>query len=678
MPRMRAVSRASERGEHSHMVRRLAPVVFAAVVLLLLPWPLVVSPAVGQMTPEGIEALKQLKDRMEQMERRHQDESEEMRRRIEHLERALREAGSGSVRAQRENPDKEQAERQQQEEQADTQRRLKQLERAVAVNPPAPDPETSLRVNIRKPERYTACPGFLGCTPEPHLELEIPAPAKGPGWELDLLGYARWRFNLHHNFSDAVNTVPGDAGHIAGVTTKNGSGASFGGNVLGVPRQQANFIRYTDIRGYVSTALKKDPFMLVYSFDFAGDEFNDGVLLGNDTGPLGAAGQRQFQVNTQLFYLQYDGWATVRLGRIPSHLGNGIVGHIVRDGVTAIKPVTDRLSLQTTWVHGSTGRSVSNQAGTTFLPFTGTAVNQSSETAQQKVQDVTGKEENLEGILLLANYKPAPAHRVQGFLWRMWDTTAAGRNKQNQYVDLNGAGVFDLKTDGTVNYWWELAHLRGTTPAISGAAGGTAGTRDTNRAYLAYLDMRYTLPDRLQPVRPNLLSPGFTFGFGSGDNKPNDGRNSNFDQLFVDEASFKYNFLFSDDIHGFNGRSFDTRRGGGFSNITFVQPYLLIKPTPKIETRLAWTYLTATVPQPAGTGPLGPAPVLNSALAYSTTAVLGDATRDVGQELDVLVDYFLVPNARLFAYWGEFFPGRIYAPHRENAIKFETGLEFRF
>lgn len=674
------------------MVRRLAPVVLAAVVLLLLPWPLAVSPAAGQVTAEGVEALKQLKERMEQMERRHQEEREEMRRRFEQLERALQGAGKDAAHAPREHGDKAEtgsqapSERQrEQEERAETQRRLGQLERAVAASPP-PDPETSLRVNIRKSERYTACPGFLGCTPEPHLELEIPAPAKGPGWELDLLGYARWRLNLHHNFSDAVNTVPGDAGHIAGVTTKNGSGASFGGNVLGVPSQQANFIRYTDIRGYVSTALKKDPFMLVYSFDFAGDEFNDGVLLGNDTGPLAAAGQRQFQVNTQLFYLQYDGWATVRLGRIPGHLGNGIVGHIVRDGVTAIKPVTDRLSLQTTWIHGSTGRSVSNQAGTTFLPFTGTAVNQSSETAQQKVQDVTGKEENLEGILLLANYKPAPAHRAQGFLWRMWDTTAAGRNKQNQYVDLNGAGVFDLKTDGTVNYWWELVHLRGSTPAITpsaanpllGAAGGAAGRRDTNRASLAYLDMRYTLPDRLQPVRPNLLAPGFTFGFGSGDNKPNDGRNSNFDQLFVDEASFKYNFLFSDDIHGFNGRSFDTRRGGGFSNITFVQPYLLIKPLPKLETRLAWTYLTATVPQPAGTGPLGPAPVLNPALAYSTTAVPGDATRDVGQELDVLVDYYVRPTARLFAYWGEFFPGRIYAPHRENAIKFETGLEFRF
>ncbi len=667
------------------MVRRLVPIVLAAVVLLLQPWLLGVSPAAGQTTAEGVEALKQLKERMEQMERRHQAEREEMLRRFEQLERALQGAGKDAAQAPQGLGDKAETgnrtptEPLEQGERADTQRRLEQLERAVAASPPPPDPETSLRVNIRKPSRYTACPGFIGCAPEPHLELEMPAPAKGPGWELDLLGYTRWRFNARHAFGDTVNTVAGDAGHIAGVTTKNSSGASFGGNVLGTDtNRQLSFLRYTDIRGYVTTALKKAPFMLVYGLDFAGDEFNDGVLLGNDLGPLAAAGQRQFQVNTQLFYLQYDGWATVRAGRMPGHLGNGIIGHIVRDSVTAIKPWTPELSTQLTWVHGSTGRSIDNQAGVSFLPFTGNAVSQNSETAQQKVGDVTGKEENLEGILLLANYKITPSHRTQGFLWRMWDTTAVGRNKQNQYVDLNGSGLFESRLSGSLNYWWELAHLRGTSPVNSGAAGGVAGRRERHRAYLAYLDMQYTPPEAFQPVWQRFLSPGITFGYGSGDNRPNDETNTNFDQLFVDEASFKYNFIFSDDVHGYNGRGFDTRRGGGFSNVTFAQPYLIVRPTPKLETRLSWTYLTATVSQPAGTGVLGPRPVLSSSLAYSTTSVPGDATRDIGQEVNVLTDYYVTPTARLFAYWGEFFPGRLYAPHRENAIKFESGLEWRF
>ncbi len=656
---------------------RLLVLLSAAVVLTLWPGVLHAESPGGRDQPETHELLKRMIERMEQMERRHQAEREEMKRRIEHLERALRETGAGPAQAQSEPPEKDRTEQQRREEGAETQRRLEQLERAVAASPP-PDPETSLRVNIRKPSRYTACPGFMGCAPEPQLHLELPAPAKGPGWELDLLGYTRWRFNIHHAFGDTVNTVAGDPGHIAGVTTKNSSGASFGGNVLGTDNKQVSFLRYSDIRGYVTTALKKAPFMLVYRLDFAGDKFNDGVLLGNDLGPLAAAGQRQFQVNTQVFYLQYDGWATLRAGRMPGHLGNGIVGHIVRDSVTAIKPWTPELSTQLTWVHGSTGRSIDNQAGVSFLPFTGNAVNQNSETAQQKVQDVTGKEENLEGVLLLANYKINPSHRIQGFLWRMWDTTAAGRNKQNQYIDLNGSGLIESPLSGSLNYWWELVHLRGTTPVNSGAAGGIAGRRDTHRAYLAYLDLQYTPPGAFQPVGQRFLSPGLTVGYGSGDNRPNDETNTNFDQLFVDEASFKYNFIFSDDVHGYNGRGFDTRRGGGFSNVTFVQPYLVVRPMPKLETRIAWTYLTATVPQPAGTGVLGPRPVLNSALAYSPTAVPGDATRDIGQELNVLTDYFVTPTARLFAYWGEFFPGRLYAPHRENAIKFESGLEWRF
>lgn len=535
------------------------------------------------------------------------------------------------------------------------------LERLEQLAEPAPAPEPGFRVRIRTPEELraynpVACPGFMECPPEPQLQLEAPKPTTGPGWELELQAYNRFRFNIYDNFSDTRN-APGST--AANRTFVNDSSCSFNTSCKDDAR-----LRFSTMRGYVTSAIKSGPFMAVVSIDYAGDSFNDGVLLGNDTGSLGAAGQRQWLVNPQLYYLQYDGWAKVKLGRQYAHVGNGIVGHIPRDMVAVSKSWTEQFNTQLNYVYGSTGRSIPNQ---------GSGTNAINQTTQNKVNDVNGKEEGLEGLMLVFNYTPLPMNRLQLFLWSMFDTTAGGVNKQNQYIDVNGSGRL-----GRMDYAFELAHLRGTTPVISGAAGGMAGARENNRAYLAYLDLRYTLStEMVRAYKDDVLSLGATFGFGSGDDNPNDGINKNFDALFIDETSFRYNFLFSDDIHGFNGRGFDTRRANGFSNVTFIQPYVIVRPTENLQTKVAWTFLRASVPQPAGTGVLGPQPVLSQALAFNATA-FGGPTRDVGQEIDVLIDYFFNAHARIFSYFGMFLPGRIYAPFADHALKYELGIELRF
>jgi hypothetical protein len=569
---------------------------------------------------------RQLKEEMERLETQHQAEREEMKRRIEQLEKK-------------------------------------------ALDAPPPAPGSSFHVRIRKPEELrpyspVVCPGFMECLPEPQLQLEAPTPAKGSGWELELQAYTRFRFNLYDNMSDTRNAPGSTSGNR---TFVNDSSCSFNTSC-----KEDSRLRFSTMRGYTTGAIKHGPFMAVLSLDVAGDNFNDGVLLGNDSGPLAAAGQRQWLVNPQLYYLQYDGWARVRAGRLMNHVGNGIVGHITRDSVMAIKNWTDQFSTQVTYVYGSTGRSIPNQSGPVFQPQGSSASSTINQTTQSKVNDVSGKEENLEGGMLIFNYTPNPLNRLQFFLWRMWDTTAGGLNKQNQYIDLNGSGRL-----GRMDYAFELVHLNGTSPAISGAAGGTPGTREAHRANLGYLDLRYALPPELLRVeKQDLLSLGAAFGYGSGDNNPNDGKNKNFDNLFIDETSFRYNFLYSDDIHGYNGRGFDTRRGSGFSNTTFVQPYVVLKPIEKFEMRVSWSFLWASVAQPAGTGVLGPKPVLNSALAYSSTAV-GGPTRDIGQEVDVLADYFFSPAVRFFSHFGMFLPGRIYGPSADNALKYELGVEYR-
>jgi hypothetical protein len=168
---------------------------------------------------------------------------------------------------------------------------------------------------------------------------------------------------------------------------------------------------------------------------------------------------------------------------------------------------------------------------------------------------------------------------------------------------------------------------------------------------------------------------GATFGFGSGDNNPQDGTNRNFDNLFTDETGFRYNFLFSDDIHGFNGRGFDSRRGSGFTNVTFAQPYAIVRPRPDLQAKFAWTLLRASVAQPAGTGVLGSRPLLHPALSYNQTPV-GGPTKDIGQEFDVLLDYF---TARFASSPTSACSSPVAsAPFQDHALKYEVGIEYRF
>ena len=556
---------------------------------------------------------------------------------------------------------------QQQIQREELQRRIERLEQtaasqpAVAAPPPAADsPWTSFHFNIRKPEQLrpynpVTCVGFMGCTAEPQLQLDAPKRAKSPGWEIELQAYNRFRFNLYDNFSDTRNASGSTPGNR---TFVNNSSCSFNTSC-----KEDQRMRFFNWRGYVTGAIKNGPFSVVASLDYAGDQFNDGVLLGNDAGPLGAAGQRQFVVSPQLLYIEYDDWVKIRAGRQYAHLGNGIVAHSPRDMVTLGRSWTEQFNTTFVWVLGSAGRSTPNQSGPVFAPQ-GTNITGLNQSTQTTVNDVTGKEEDLDGFGLVFNYQPLPLNRLQFFAWALFDTTAAGANKQNRYFDLNGSGKL-----GAFDYSFEGVYLWGTSPVTTTTlAGGIPGTRQEYRDYLGYLDLKYNVPSELlHSERKDLLAVGATFGIGS----------KNFDGLFLDETAFRYNFVFADDIHGYNGRPFDTRRGSGFSNTTFFQPYVIVRPIEKLQTKFAWTYLRATEAQAAGTGALGPSPFLTPALSYSSTAV-GGPTKDIGQEFDILTDYFYSPAVRLFAYFGTFLPGRLYAPSADNAVKFETGIEYRF
>ena len=165
---------------------------------------------------------------------------------------------------------------------------------------------------------------------------------------------------------------------------------------------------------------------------------------------------------------------------------------------------------------------------------------------------------------------------------------------------------------------------------------------------------------------------GLRFGRGSGDDDPNDRRQENFENLFMDETGFTYTFIFSDDLHGFTGRGVDLRRGSGFANVTFAQPYLQFRPTPALNVFGSYTFLQATKAQAEGAGVLGPG------AAPRPGAAPIRRTRNIGHEVDVLIDYDVDGAVRLFAYGGVLFPGSIFGRAADNVWKVEIGAEFRF
>ena len=591
------------------------------------------------------------------------------------------------------------------------QKRLDELEKGMKGMAPAqpgggPGVKFNIgRANPRPNENFIACPGFLDCLAEPQLQWDLPKPATGDNFEVDLFGYQRLKFNIYSNFSDTVMgtpagpagstsnaptgpgaptsclSTPGGPGNCTTTNAVGGATSAIRNNSFNNALGQDNDIRFTTMLGYITTAVKKGPFMGVFSLSYAGDTFNDGVALGNDQGPLGPAGQRQWVITPQLGYLQYNEKLfgrnfQARIGRQMGHLGNGIVGHLPRDMAAFTYALTPQLEYNATYVWGATGNTICNQSGITFAPGGNNACNQTNQSAQTFVNAPDGSQQYLEGILQQFTYRPNADNKLQVFAFRMWDTTQESINKNNYWVDVNGAGKL-MFGKSRFDYMFEAVRVQGETQGFAPNAAGINTKQDDRRAWLVFTDLRYT--PFWSDSRPDLFSLGMTFGMGSGDNNPTDGKNKNFDALFQDETAFHYNFLFSDDIHGYNGRGFDTSRGSGLTNVTVFQPYVVFRPTEKLRAKVAYSHLLMTSAQAAGTGLYGaaPNPGTPGILAFSPTPV-GGSTKDIGKEIDVLLDYFASGNTRLFANYGTFLPGAAYGPIGDIAVKFETGWEWRW
>lgn len=422
-------------------------------------------------------------------------------------------------------------------------------------------------------------------------------------------------------------------------------------------------IRFFDTRAYIDLRVGKGPFAFISSVDLAGNEFDDGAVLGNDQPPLGPAGLREFRLAVRQLAFEYQGPVRIEFGRIPHQLGQGILTHIFRDSIR----VTRSLGAATvvgSWVFGGEGV---------------TSVDSSTAVVRPE-NSPFGTAENLDAFLFLGNWTPAPQQRVQTFVAWQVDSTWNDRNPQKLFINTNGTGRV-----GRFSYVFEVAYMGGETPAAGTTPFATetppSGPRRNNRATLLFATLGYQVGQALPPPPPvyqlaNRLRPpgtvGIRVGRGSGDTDPIDRTQRNFENLFMDETGFTYTFLFSDDLHGFAGRTADLRRGAGFANVTFLQPYMQIRPVPELNVFASYTASRATEAQREGTGVLGD---LRGPRVERERVRL---THDIGHELDVLVDYDADSSVRLFAYGGIFWPGKIFPGPAGTAWKLELGTEFRF
>lgn len=385
---------------------------------------------------------------------------------------------------------------------------------------------------------------------------------------------------------------------------------------------------FLDLRSYISCRVQDGSFSGMLGIDLAGDDFNDGVLLGNNN----PATQRPMEVAIRHLYIQYNrSNVLVRVGRQPSSVGHGIVAHIVRDMAVAKLTPKSPISFTGIWVKGGEG-----------LDENGISNNDPE----------TGSDNDLDMYAVAVNYAVKKDWINSLVLWagRQFDSTADSHFPEKLYIDALAKG----KLNG-LNYSAEAAYFGGQTPSVNNQP------RLDNRGYLCYFQGDYDFKGKVQL--------GVAFGRGSGDNDPNDSKQRNFQNLFMDETGFLYTHLFADDILGYKGANSDLGRGSGFANITFLQAKGSLYPLSKIPSLNiggSLTHLRSTVPQRIGSGVLGNRPT-NSL----------DLTHDTGWEIDLNAEYSNGPF-RYSLRAAYFKPGDIFGLDAFSAKKIESSFTFEF
>lgn len=457
--------------------------------------------------------------------------------------------------------------------------------------------------------------------------------------DIQVHGMIRPRFNLYNNMV---------------ALGRNVTSPDFAG------RDDAN-LYFVDLRAWLDLRLRRGPWGAAFRFDVAGNDFNDGGLLGNDTDVansnlgLGPAGLRDFDIDVGQAWVSYEssGWKA-EMGRLPYSLAHGILTRIQRDSLRLSRK-EGGLTITGAWIYGAQGaRALDGDEGLTG--------------DDSGVKFTTGSIGEFNTFSLLTQYEVSPDFRTSVFAAKQVDSTRDDRFTEKLFVDVAG-----FYASPGLEFSYEGIYMGG-----KGVRSASLGERPDLNAYSGFMLLRV-------PLGEAGVKPGLAAGIGSGDNTPSNDEQNSIESLFVDEVHYAYTYIYADDLHGYNGSSLSLRRAAGFANTWFVQPSVRWAVCAGFDVTAAYAFLRAVRAQPVGTGPLGPfldAPPgrgnfgLDPLLRADATG--SGRSRDVGHEIDLAADYQASPSTRLTANLGLFRPGDVFGDAAHSAWKLDLAVEFKF
>lgn len=418
---------------------------------------------------------------------------------------------------------------------------------------------------------------------------------------------------------------------------------------------------FFDLRAWLGLDLLSRPWGLGIRLDIAGNDFNDGGILGNDTDVtnsnlgLGPAGLRDFDVDLGELRLFYeDGGWRAEVGRLPNGWGHKIVSSIHRDSVRVSKKVEAWTFTANYVTAGQSARASDVDEGVTG--------------DDSAVKHTTGSIGEFDAVGASVRHEPSKECRTQLNFAKQIDSTRDGRFPEKLFVDLAGFYESDPWESS-----FEAVYLTG-----KGSRSAVVGERPDYNAYMGFTSIRCRIGE-------TGLKAGLAAGIGSGDSTPFSDENNGFESLFTDETGYAYTCIYADDLHGYNGSSVSVRRGSGFSNTWFLQPNLRWLASEGVLVGASYTFLRAVREQPEGSGPLGPsiAPPpgrgnygLDPAMRVDPAGA--DKTREIGSEVDLFAEFRVSKHVRIPVNLGLFFPGDIFGDDARTAVKFDLAWEFKF